>query len=102
MTSLLKAVKPQPKWDSSKTFHLVQGELFRCSPYMCLLAFELTVLLSLSLICVLARICLKHIPRVIHVYVVACGLEVRGCSHDFDELRALFICVSSLEQALVP
>ena len=29
-------------------------------------------------------------------------LEVGGCSHDFDELQALFICVSSLEQALVP
>ena len=34
-------------------------------------------------ICVLARICLKHISRMIHVYIVACGLEACGAKATF-------------------
>ena len=43
-------------------------------------------------ICVLARICLKHIPRMIHVYIVACGLEACGAEATFLRLSPLHRC----------
>ena len=47
----------------------------------------------------LARICLKHISRMIHV---ACGLKGCGCATNCAIFGPSFICVRSLEQVRAP
>ena len=51
---------------------------------------------------VLARICLKHISRMIHVYIVACGLKGCGCATNCAIFGPPFICVRSLAQVRAP
>ena len=77
-------------WPAWNTMHRTCPEVHRCVRFIWRVTRSEEAALAqyaearlLVMICVLARICLKHISRMIQVYIVACGLEACGAGATF-------------------